>query len=279
MNYLKKLIKKIRYKNIFILLSAVVLLSTVFFVIATKKTNSQNVLLSNQSVKTDKPTQTPSKTTSDLTNLSVPIMMYHHIRDYNVATDSIGTNLSVSPAKFVQQLDLIKSLGYQTVTFSTLTNSTTKPIILTFDDGYQNFYDNAFPEMKKRGMVGIIYLIVNDIGKNEYLNEQEIDEIKNAGFEIGSHTLSHPDLTKISTAAGQTEIVESKTKLESKFNIKIISFCYPSGKYNEEIINLVQGAGYEFAVTTKSELSKFNNPMELSRYRLNKDTNINSYLK
>lgn len=216
-----------------------------------------------------------------LKNLSMPILMYHHIRDFNDPNDKIGTNLSVSPKKFAEQLDLIKSEGYTTITFNNLDtgNIPTKPILLTFDDGYENFYQNAYFELKKRGMVGTTFIITNNIGKNEYMNEKEIKEIAANGIEIGSHTLSHPDLSKLSSDRAEKEISNSKKTLESLTNNQIISFCYPSGKFSEETTQILKNAGYKYAVTTKSKLTTFENLFELSRYRVNSDTNISGFLK
>lgn len=216
-----------------------------------------------------------------LKNLSMPILMYHHIRDFNDPNDQIGINLSVSPQKFADQLDLIKSKGYTTITFSNLEtgNIPTKPIVLTFDDGYKNFYQNAYPELKKRGMVGTVFVITQDIGKDQYMDEKEIKEINANGIEIGSHTLSHPDLSKLSSDRAEKEISNSKKTLESLTDNQIISFCYPSGKFSEETTQILKNASYKYAVTTKSKLTTFENLFELNRYRVNSDTNISGFLK
>lgn len=207
--------------------------------------------------------------------------MYHHIRNYADTTDTIGFNLSVTPERFKQQLDLIQSRGYTAITFADLANPNlpAKPIILTFDDGYQNFYDNAWPELKSHNMSAVSYVIVNERG-GDYMTAPEIKTISAAGIEIGSHTLSHPNLTKISANKVATELTESKASLESLLGRKVISFCYPTGKYNLEIENIVQSNGYEYAVTTNNSLAKFGDDnFALSRYRVNADTNIVGFLK
>lgn len=213
-------------------------------------------------------------------NIKIPILMYHHIRDYNDRSDQIGVNLSVPPAKFVSQLDYIKKQGYETITFNDIKNNNIpeKPIILTFDDGYQNFYDNAFPELEKRKMTAVSSIIVNFIGKGDYMTGKEIGEVENNGIEIGSHTLSHPDLSKISVNKAHSEIFDSKKALEDIIGKPVISFCYPSGKYNDSVIENVKSAGYSYAVTTNGGTADFNKPYELSRHRMNRDSNIKSYL-
>lgn len=212
---------------------------------------------------------------------SIPIFMYHYIRVLNDPNDKIGTNLSVSPEKFSSELDLIKSKGYEAITFEDINNGNipNKPIILTFDDGYKDFYQNAYSELKKRNMKAVSFIITNDIGQNEYMNNNEIKEISNYGIEIGSHTLSHPDLSKLSSAKAEIEIAQSKKNLEELISKNIISFCYPSGKYTPETENIVKTAGYKFATTTNSGITTFDNFFALNRYRINPDTNISSYLK
>jgi peptidoglycan/xylan/chitin deacetylase (PgdA/CDA1 family) len=206
--------------------------------------------------------------------------MYHHIRDFNDPADQIGTNLSVSPEKFKNQLNLINSLGYKTISFNDIKsgNIPAKPIILTFDDGYQNFYDNAYPELKSRKMTAVSYIITN-FKENLYMTDREIIDLSNNNIEIGSHTIDHPDLSKISDQKADNEISLSKKNLEDLIGKPVISFCYPSGKFNNNVVNLVKNDGYTYAVTTKSGLSLFDNPLELSRYRVNADTNIGAYLK
>jgi len=147
-------------------------------VISPSTQNNNSEIIKTSSTDDKKETDVASTDKVNLQNLSMPILMYHHIRDFNDPADKIGTNLSVSPEKFAKQLDLIKSEGYATITFNDLDtgNIPTKPIILTFDDGYENFYQNAYPELKKREMVGTVFVIINNIGKNEYLNQEEIEK-------------------------------------------------------------------------------------------------------
>lgn len=214
-------------------------------------------------------------------NLSLPIIMYHHIRDFNDPNDQIGTNLSLSPTDFAKQLDLIIERGYTTINFQNIleNNIPSKSVILTFDDGYENFYQNAYPELKKRNMKAISYVIVNNIGKGNYMNREQIIEIEQNGIEIGSHTLSHPDLAISSDTKATKEIVDSKAYLESLVGKKIISICYPSGKHSSATEDIIQNAGYIFAVTTKSGIAAFANPFILNRYRVNNGTSISAWVK
>lgn len=215
------------------------------------------------------------------TSYQIPILMFHYIRDYDNTADSIGVNLSVSPSKFSEELDAIEKAGYKTTNFSEIKNGNIpeKPIILTFDDGYLDFYTAAYPELKKRGMTAVSYVITNKIGADGYLSGEQIKELLNNNIEIGSHTKSHPDLSKAPETKVQAEIFESKQILENLIGAQVVSFCYPSGKYNDVVENFVKEAGYDYAVTTNGGLASFENFLELARYRINHDTNIEYYLK
>lgn len=220
-----------------------------------------------------KPLVTPKSSTSnypEITTYQVPILMYHYIRNSENESE-LGKNLSVSPANFENQISFLKENNYQTLRVADLADvhkkalsksyfEKKKPIILTFDDGYQDAYTNALPVLKKYKMTATFYIIRNYVGKSGYLNQSQIDEMANLEMEIGSHTLSHPDLTKIDIDEAKNQIFESKGKADS--------FCYPAGKYDSTTITLVQEAGYQAAVTTHFGIaSEKSSILELPRVR------------
>jgi len=127
-------------------------------------------------------------------------------------------------------------------------------------------------------MTAVVYIITQDIGKKAYMNKKELIEIQDYGIEIGSHTLTHPDLSTISPSSAKEEITASKTTLEKLLGEKILSFCYPSGKFNESVETMVKEAGYFFAVTTKTQITTFEDPFALKRDRMNHSTSISLYL-
>ncbi|TSC97079.1 MAG: polysaccharide deacetylase, partial [Candidatus Berkelbacteria bacterium Licking1014_2] len=171
---------------------------------------------------------------------NVPILMYHYIRDYNNPADKTGSNLSVSPANLEKQLETIIAAGYQTITFADIFANRTlpeKPIILTFDDGYRDGYDAAFPLLKKHQANAVFFTISNEINVNSrYLTDGQIKEMKEAGMEFGNHTLSHPNLTKLDNQRLAAEIKDSKKETTI--------FCYPGGQYDNRVIDQVKAAGY-----------------------------------
>jgi len=213
--------------------------------------------------------------------LSLPILMYHHIRENANSEDKMGNNLSVPLTSFVKQLDDIKNKGYKTITFLDIKKGEIpeKSIILTFDDGYDDFYYYALPELQRRNLKGVLYIVTDFIGKPGYLNKSQILEIKNYGIEIGSHTLSHRNLLNLNKEEADKEIRDSKKYIEDLIGEKVVSFCYPAGKFSPEIEIMVEDVGYDFAVTTISGIAQFYKAFELSRFRVSPSTNELNFLK
>lgn len=248
----------------------------------TTVSNTENVIPETNLSAPDTSDVDKQKQLSDkIASLAMPILMYHHIREYSFEKDTVGTQLSVAPNKFGNQLDLILQNNFQSTNFEQIAtdNIPVRPIILTFDDGYSNFYTSAFPELKKRDMTAVVYIITGYIGKDGYMNENQIQEIKDYGIEVDPHTVNHPDLSSISIEKATTEITESRNYLQQHFNSKTLSFCYPSGKYNDSVVQTIQNNNFGFAVTTNPGKSIFSKPFVLSRERVNSDTNISGYLK
>lgn len=230
------------------------------------------------------PASTLQSNPDSRTEVSVPILMYHHIRNYNQPNDTIGTNLSVSPDNFNAQIKYLKDNGFTTITFSDFLNFPTKklpekPIILTFDDGYNDAYDNAFLPLKQNGQVGVFYIISGFVGRPDTLTSNQIKEISASDMEVGSHTIDHPDLTKISAVKLDSELQGSKKNLESIIGKSVVSFCYPSGKNNAEVDNAVKNAGYSTATTTSSGISSTSeNKFTLSRIRINPTDSLPTFV-
>jgi len=144
--------------------------------------------------------------------------------------------------------------GYRTISVEQLTQAIrfgaelpNKPILLTFDDGSETVYAEALPVMRIYGFTGAAYIVYNYIGTARYMDKDEIRALYEAGWEIGSHSLSHRDLTT-HPAAQEEEIVNSRQKLESYLGVPIHSFAYPFGAYNDASLKFVKSAGYTSAM-------------------------------
>lgn len=230
---------------------------------------------------------TTNSQTADNSKVKIPILMYHYIRNYNDPADQVGTNLSISPTTFEKQLKYLKDSGYQTINLEQLasiyqnkTKTPDKPIILTFDDGYDDAYTNAFPALVKHNFIGVFYIITSQMGKSQRMTKDQIIELDKAGMIIGSHSSTHPNLSTLSQDSAKTQINDSKSTLEQFLDHPIYDFCYPSGKYNDTLISLLKSAGYKTAVTTQNGISNAQSDFfKLPRIRVQNDTNLEKVLK
>lgn len=206
-------------------------------------------------------------TGSTIRQVRIPIIMYHYIR-INDPEDEKGVSLSVSPTHFAQQLDDLKERGYQTITFQDLLsgNLPSKPIMLTFDDGYEDFYTTAFPELVRHQMTAVVYVITN-FQKPEYLTPSQILYLVGHGIEIGSHTLDHTSLDKTPAQDTIRQLTGSKQLLEQMTGRSVVSIAYPFGSFDAKIESLATQAGYQFGVTTIGGMADLAQPMELMRFR------------
>lgn len=185
---------------------------------------------------------------------NLKILAYHKVNP--VEKDS----LSVAPSSFERQVLYLKNKGYSFMTLAELFEGYLREGIgaeidkkiccLTFDDGYLDNYNFAFKILRKYGIKATIFLTYNFIGQENMLTRKEIKEMKDYGFEFGGHTLSHPDLTKITQEKAEEEIKAVKERLEALLGCEVVSFCYPFGYFNQKIIDIVKAAGYKLAVVT-----------------------------
>ncbi len=198
----------------------------------------------------------------------IPVIMFHYIRNVDSSADPLGYNLSLDPQEFENILKYLQQEGYHTVHLKEVLSDQIpeKPIMLVFDDGYEDFYTTAFPLLQKYGLTASSAIITDKMDSGAYMTPAQVQEIYANGIEIFSHSKSHPDLRTSHDA--EYEIEGSKKYLEDLLGTPIIGLVYPSGKYNEQTIELAQKAGYKAAFTTASGFADFStNLFELQRLR------------
>jgi peptidoglycan/xylan/chitin deacetylase (PgdA/CDA1 family) len=185
----------------------------------------------------------------------LPILLYHHI-GFSLQNDNV---YYVSPETFDHQMNLLYQWGYRTISIALLTKAIKegaelppKPILLTFDDGSETIYEHALPIMQRYNFVGVSYIVYNYIGVKNYMNTDQILALYASGWDVGSHSLSHTDLT-VHPDRQMDEIVESRRRLESLLGISILSFAYPFGAYDSDSLHYVHQAGYIAAMGLGNE--------------------------
>lgn len=200
---------------------------------------------------------------------NVPILMYHHVGE--------GTNwLYVKTETFQVQMDYLAGKGYQTVTLSEVVSSLQggtvlppKPIVLTFDDGYRDFYDNAYPILKAHNFRATLFVISQHVDGSAYVTWDQLREMAGSGLvTAGDHTLSHPSLPILTEEKLRDEILSAKNIIEERLGILVNTFSYPYGGVNGGGEKILKEAGFVAAVTTKRGLSCAKLPYELPRIRI-----------
>jgi peptidoglycan/xylan/chitin deacetylase (PgdA/CDA1 family) len=212
-----------------------------------------------------------------LFKLGNPILTYHKLGPRPKRVRLKG--LYLSARLFARQLFELKDAGFSRSSLTDWDAQPGKRVVITFDDGYLNVLRHALEPLREAGLTAIQFLPANLLGKrNEWdvslgeapepiMDVIQVREWISAGHDIGSHSMSHPYLTRLSNAQAREEICASRKKLEDLFGRRIEHFCYPYGDWNEPVSDLVQEAGYTTACTTRPGLNKqAESPFALKRF-------------
>jgi peptidoglycan/xylan/chitin deacetylase (PgdA/CDA1 family) len=184
--------------------------------------------------------------------------MYHYVEYVKDPKDTIRKSLDILPTTFEAQIATLKNHGYTFITMRHLGEALKgtytmpkKPIILTFDDGYKDFYTDVFPILKKYDVPATAYVISHFLGKPNYMSAEDITEIAASGLvEIAGHTQDHQDLRHKLPDTLEREIVGGKRDLEAITHTPLASFAYPYGGFDQDARTIVAGSGYMTAVST-----------------------------
>ena len=184
---------------------------------------------------------------------TVPVLMYHSIdhRDKE-------TKLSVSPESFKRQMEFLHKNRYNVVTLDKIVSYIEKKeripprtLAITFDDGFYNNYEYAFPVLKKYNIPATFFVITDKIGVPGWVGWKELKEMSDSGVvTIGSHTVSHTWLPTTGTKKLKSELTASKENLEKNLGGSVNFFCYPIGAFDDRVKRAVKEAGYTCAVST-----------------------------
>lgn len=189
---------------------------------------------------------------------TLPVLTYHHIENLDLAKKNHRTGLAVTPDMFASHLEYLQSKGYNSAHTNILTNfflnSTPPPqksIILTFDDGYDDFYTQAFPLLKKYNTKAVLYLPTGLVDNPGYLTWSQINELASSGLvEIGNHTWSHHS-AKDTPHTVRDEITIADTQLNNKNLNPHKTFAYPYGHTSSSATTILQELNYQTAFTTR----------------------------
>jgi peptidoglycan/xylan/chitin deacetylase (PgdA/CDA1 family) len=203
----------------------------------------------------------------------VQVLMYRNIVRYK--DDADKDTWSVHVGKFRRQMELLDRRGFTTITFEDYSlflegalNLPHKPVIIVFEEAYLELYELAFPILQELGMKAVVFVVADQgIRRSIWdrlegrhvlplMTERQVIEMHSAGFEIGSHSLTHANLTTLPRETAWEEISRSRMLLEIMLNAPVRSFAYPYGAFGAETKTMVADAGYTIACGLGTGLSR-----------------------
>ncbi|MGD8731905.1 MAG: polysaccharide deacetylase family protein [Anaerolineales bacterium] len=200
--------------------------------------------------------------------LEVPILLYHH-----VASVEETSRFTVRASDFDEQMKTLAQLGYETITPSELVAAIQcgerlpdKPIMITFDDGHADVYRYAYPSLERHGFKAAMYVVTNRTQVSGFLSIEDMKQLLASGWEIGSHTITHPDLSELKEQELESELDTSRQFLEEVLGVEISSLAYPFGGFSSEVARAAVKAGY----TNAMGLGVLNHQSMSNRYYLNR---------
>ena len=186
----------------------------------------------------------------------IPVLTYHHV-------GSGSDWLYVSEADFERQLVYLREQGYTTISVAELAQGLSgraklpsRPIVLTFDDGYDDNYQAALPVLLRQGMRASFFVVTGKIGQPGYMSWQQAAKMQAQGMEIGSHTVHHYTLNEINLNEMERELRASRLMLESNLPAAAPVFANPFGETAPAVVSLLQKTGYQAACSSVVGLNR-----------------------
>lgn len=210
----------------------------------------------------------------------IPILMYHYVRYVDPGADPLGFGLSVTPENLAAQLDWLQAAGYETVRMDVAAACIrgegpcpARAVALTFDDGYMDAYNVALPLLQQRGFVATFYIVSGFVGQPGYMGWQEIRALRDIGMELGAHSVTHSDLTSLGLDDLRAQVAQSGAMIAAELGSPVLSFSYPSGRFNDTVAAVARESGFTSATTTLPDGPQ-DNPFALPRLRISGETSL-----
>ena len=204
--------------------------------------------------------------------IRVPILMYHYVEYVKDKGDTIRQGLDITPYTFEEEIKTLEDAGYTFITNAEVADALSgkmtlpgKPVVLTFDDGYRDFYTDVYPILKKYHIKATAYIITGFLGYPNNMSAAEVKEIADSGLvEIGAHTVHHAWLKGLPQQTLSYEVNQSKKTLEELTGKPVVSFAYPYGVFDVAAIQALASAGFTSGVSTVPGVDQY----QIHRYFL-----------
>lgn len=226
---------------------------------------------------------------------SINILMYHQVGDFPPMKGHRSTYCHHK--RFARQMAYLARFGYTVLSMDQVLACLRgerpippKAVALTFDDGYENFYEYAWPVLQKHGFPAMVYLISDLLGQPAswfaadgratppLMSAARVRQLRGEGVDFGSHTASHIRLAEQDTARIREEIGRSKAALEDVLGEAIDHFCYPFGSHDRRAVDAVADAGYLSATTcVRAPATVADDPLTLPRKAISYGDNLLGY--
>jgi peptidoglycan/xylan/chitin deacetylase (PgdA/CDA1 family) len=227
----------------------------------------------------------PAPSTPPVT--AVPILYYHYIRINPNPRDLVGFGLSTPPAAFAVQMQYLADHGFHVISLHEAVVAIkdhralpSRPVVLTFDDGYADFFTSAVPILRSHGFTATTFVISGRMGLPGFMSPNQVVAADRMGFTVGAHTVDHVALAAQTPARARWEMQQSKLALEQLLGHPVIDFAYPYGSFNGYDMGQVKNMGFETAVSTLfGAVHSAAQLFELSRVRVGGGVPLSTYAR
>ncbi len=213
--------------------------------------------------------------------VSIPVLYYHSVQVMP------GSTAVVSPTKFTEQMQYLADNGYHPLTmaeFSAIMEGQAappdKPVLLTFDDGYVDNHSTVMPLLSKLGFPATLFMSPGVMDDKRFINWDQAADLRDNGWDIHPHGMTHPYLTKLTAEEQAYEITEARKQIEEKLGVTADVFCYPYGQYNNATLKILKDNGFRYAFTIdQGKTTPKQHPYKLKRVFVNGEEDLSALVR
>jgi peptidoglycan/xylan/chitin deacetylase (PgdA/CDA1 family) len=219
--------------------------------------------------------------------LDVPVLVYHRVGPLPEARTQTADALTVEPRIFAAQMGWLVKHGFHAITNRQLLRLLdlgkplpNRPVLITFDDGYADVLHDAEPVLHRLHWPATAFVITDRVSGPDpsFLTWRQLRDLERDGFTIGSHTVHHLDLRRLSPLQVWFELLHSRETLERNLGRPVHSFAYPYGAEDPDVVKDVRSAGYALAFTTHpGDAQSSRQPLLLHRYDIHRNVNLRRF--